>query len=163
MAVQGSLGAVGLPGAMRMLAKAGTSGILTVTSGENLARILLHDGKVVYATSTTCYPIGSNFLAKGLLSQEQLESVLVHQRRKKVKQPIGTILHQLGLVAQEVAASEIEEQILHVLQVVVKWTETQIHFRPVERVPQGIILPPCGDIEKLLLRVELLNAQSEDD
>jgi hypothetical protein len=161
MGISGSLGAVGLPGAMRLLGKSGTSGVLTVTDGEKVARILLHDGKVVYATSNVSHPLGTSFIAKGLISQEDLETVLVHQRRKKVKQPLGTILHELGLVGREVAASEIEEQILHVLQAVVRWKESKIEFRPVTGVPRGILLPPCGEIEKLLLRVELLNAQLE--
>lgn len=159
MAISGSLGSVGLPGAMRMLGKSGTSGVLTVCEGEKMARVLLHDGKVVYATSNVSHPLGSNLIAKGLLSRENLERVLVHQRRKKVKQPIGTILHELGLVGRAVAESEVEEQILRVLQVVVAWRESTIDFRPVKGVPKGILLPPCGDIEKLLLRVELLNAK----
>jgi hypothetical protein len=162
MAISGSLGSVGLPGAMRMLGKSGTSGVLTVSDGDKVARVLIHDGKVVYATSNASHPLGASFIAKGLLSQENLERVLLHQRRKKVKQPIGTILNELGLVDREVAASEIEEQILHVLQGVVRWKESAIDFRPVKGVPRGIVLPHCGDIEKLLLRVELLNAQTDE-
>ena len=147
MGISGSLGSMGLPVAMKLLGKSGTSGVLTVTDGEKVARILLHGGNVVYATSNVSHPIGANFIAKGLISQEHLEGVLVHQRRKKVKQPIGTILHELGLVGREVAASEVEEQILHVLQAVVRWKGSKIEFRPVAGVPRNIVMPSCGEID----------------
>ena len=141
------------PAALQLLGSAGSSGLLTITSDGRTAEIALHRGQVVCANSDQAGRLGNALLEKGWLTAETLEAVLRHQRRKKVHQPLGTILFELGMVPKEAAAVEIEEQIIRVMREVCGWDAAEYSFNPVEEELEGKVMPGTTQVTSLLLNV----------
>ena len=138
--------------ALQALARARSSGILTVMSGRQTARFALYCGELLYASSATSPRLGDAIQARGLLTKETLESVLAHQRRKKMRQPLGTILLELDLITDEVVAAELEEQIFSVLSEVLSWERADYELTPLDEDFEGVVLPGCS-LETQLSRI----------
>ena len=97
-----------LPATLKMLSAAGTSCVLSVTSEENVVTIALTKGKIAWATSNSTKRIGDVLVEKGFVNREVLGVVLSIQKRKRMRQPVCTILCELGLISPELAEAEIE-------------------------------------------------------
>ena len=141
-----------LPAALQALCGARSSGILTVTSEGRAARFALHKGQFLYASSDSVRRLGDAMIAKGHVTPETLESVLIHQRRKKKRQLIGMVLLELGLVTREIATAELEEQIYEVLCEVLEWDEGHYDFESLPNEFEGILMPGCT-LESQLIRI----------
>lgn len=146
-----------LPAALQALTGARSSGILTVTSEGLTARFALHKGQFLYASSDTVRRLGDAMLAKGHVTPETLESVLLHQRRKKKRQLIGMVLLELGLVTREIATAELEEQIYEVLREVLEWDQGEYAFESLPNDFEGVLMPGCT-LETQLIRIAVAKA-----
>jgi len=142
----------GLPAALQALTGARSSGILTVSSEGRTACFALHKGQFLYASSGSAQRLGDAMLKKGLVTAETLESVLLHQRRKKKRQPLGMVLLELGLVTREVASAELEEQIFSVLREVLEWDQGHYDFESLPDGFEGVLMPGCS-LETQLIRI----------
>ena len=96
--------------ALQLLARAKASGLVSICSGQRRASMVLIEGRVLHATSSTTTRLGESLVDRGVVTAQVLDRVLQMQRRKKKKQPLGTILMELGLVSKAVAEAEIETE-----------------------------------------------------
>ena len=150
----GSLVGGTLPVALLMFGGAGHTGTLSLWGKEGAARFLFGGGRMVYARMEAGSRLGDALVEKGLIKEVDLNKVLHLQGRKKVKQPLGVLLHSFGLISREVAEKEIEEQMLRVMAEVMTWSRCNYRFEPLETELADLIIPDCGDVDTLLDRLE---------
>ncbi len=138
---------------LRLMGRAKASGIVTLSGSLGEAHIVLVEGAVLHATSTATQKLGESLVARGVVTKDVLEDALRHQRRKKVKQPLGTILLELGVVSKAVAESEIEMQIIRVLVDALAWPGSTLRFEPVQVSVGHMLFPDSCQLETLLARL----------
>jgi hypothetical protein len=138
---------------LTLMGRAKTSGVVTLTGAAGEAHLVLVGGAVLHATSTATPRLGESLVTRGVITPGVLENALRHQRRKKVKQPLGTILLELGVVSKAVAESEIEMQILRVLMDALSWHEAALRFEPAQVHADHLLFPESCQLEALLPRL----------
>jgi hypothetical protein len=138
---------------LQLLAHAKVSGLVSICSGNRRARMVLIEGRVLHATSSTTTRLGESLVDRGVVTGPVLDRVLQMQRRKKKKQPLGTILMELGLVSKAVAEAEIETQIARVLKEVTSWERCKLKLEPMETSAEAVLFPESCDLEALLARL----------
>jgi hypothetical protein len=138
---------------LRLMSQAGASGVITLSGPPGEAHIVLVHGAVLHATSSATPKLGEALVARGVVTKDVLEDALRHQRRKKVKQPLGTILLELGVVSRAVAESEIEMQIIRVLVDALSWQGCSLRFEPADVSAKHILFPDSCQLETLLARL----------
>lgn len=148
-----------LPAALEMMSQAKYSGVLTITSADRVAWMAMRKGRILYATSATTAKLGDSLVAKGVLSQEVLESVLRLQRRKRVHHLMATILVELGLLSTEAASFEIGSQVRRVFHDVLTWEKAELMFESWEAPPSCQVLPAEDRVESLLLETAIAKAE----
>jgi hypothetical protein len=139
--------------ALQLLAHAKASGLVNICSGNRRATMVLIDGRVLHATSSTTTRLGESLVDRGVVTKQVLDRVLQMQRRKKMKQPLGTILTELGLISQAVAEAEIETQIARVLKEVTSWERCKLTLEPMEASAEAVLFPESCELEVLLSRL----------
>ena len=142
-----------IPTVMRALAQAKNTGILHVRGRDSESEIMFVAGDVIWARASTARFLGEALEERGELSADDLKGVLAMQKRKKQRQPIATILLELGLIDREVVETELEIQILDVLRQLFEWGSGEYNFEALLLEPgslQGIALPSCGKVDQLL-------------
>ncbi len=145
-----------LPAALQMLCMSRSSCILSVTAEEGAATIAIADGKIAWATAASSQRLGDLLVEKGFVEREVLESVVSMQKRKRTRNPICTILCELGLVSPEVARAEIEGQTTDVVLQVLDWGSGTMRVEPYEPDVSENAISVDQEVETLLVRVALL-------
>jgi len=153
MGYTGSLGGVDMAAALQVLGPAKRSGIMSVTSEQGAAIVVLQDGAVIFASSDRSRPFGAALVEKGLLSEADLEVVLKIQRTSERRQLLGELVAGLALVPREVVAAELEEHVTSVLADVMGWPSPELHFDEADGEAMDVVPPFGGEIGNLLLRV----------
>jgi len=153
MIVAGTLIEIELGLALQLLGRARASGLVTLKSEEHEARLVLAEGGILHASSTTTARLGESLIERGVITRAVLEDALRHQRRKKVKQPLGTILHELGVLTRAMAEAEVEMQITRVLRDVFAWPMSRLHFEPMEVDARHVLVPEACQLELVLHRL----------
>jgi len=138
---------------LRLMGRAGASGVVTLSGASGEAHVVLVEGAVLHATSTATPKLGESLVARGVITKDVLEDALRHQRRKKVKQPLGTILLELGVVSKAVAESEIELQIIRVLVDALAWEGCTLRYEPANVSADHVVFPESCQLETLLARL----------
>ena len=75
------------------------------------------------------------------------------QKRKKNKQPLATILAELGLVSREAAGVIVEQQIYEVIGEVLNWPSVTLDFEPMKTGFEDVVRPESCSVERVLLNV----------
>ena len=108
---------------------------------------------VLWARASTAKRLGQALEERGAISASDLAGVLALQKRTKRRQPLGTILIELGLIERDVAETEIEIQVLAVLREVLGWASGEYEFESI-RVREGVTptfaLPNTRKVDALL-------------
>ena len=85
-----------IPTVMRALAQASNTGVLHVRGRDSEAEFRFFRGEITSARANSSRPLGEALAERGAISQSDLSGVLALQRRKKNRQPMATILVELG-------------------------------------------------------------------
>jgi hypothetical protein len=142
-----------IPTVMRALAQAKNSGMLRVRGKDTAAEFMFFRGDILWARSSTGKQLGAALTERGAISESDLAGVLALQKRKKQRQPMATILVELGLVDREVVEVEIQVQVLEVLRAVFDWGGGEYEFDALnikDGVQPDFALPRSGKVEALL-------------
>jgi hypothetical protein len=135
MILNGELNHLGVGPALQMLARATTTGVMTLARGNNIARIRFEDGRIVSATTVGGGRLGEAILGRRLISPADLSQALQRQRVAQPRPPLGALLIEMGVSARAVA-EEVRAQILRVLRDVLRWTEGTYSVRRVREGPR---------------------------
>lgn len=103
-----------------------STGELTLDVGDNSARIFFERGSVTYAEiSNRKLKLGEYLVSQKLLSQKELDKLLVRNRKGK---KLGKLLVEQGAIDEHNLRSAIEEQIKEVVYEVVRWKKGWFRF-----------------------------------
>jgi len=149
-----------LAASLKTLGRTQSSGTLTLSRPDGrTATIAFVAGSILHASSDSTPRLGDSLVDAGYVSAADLESVLRLQRRKKQRQPLGTILHELGILPREIAQSEIDAQIARVVLDVFTWPRAEFRFEEVEWLDGAEYLPPArSEVDAVLARVAAAEA-----
>jgi len=142
-----------IPTVMRALAQARNSGILHVRGRDAEAEFHFVRGEIVSARSNTSKQLGEALADRGALTAEELAGVLSLQKRKKTRQPMATILVELGLVERGVVETEIQSQVLDVLGNALGWGSGEYCFEAKHvdaNARPNFTLPLSGKVDEIL-------------
>jgi len=126
---------------LQLLAASGKSGKLTLTEYGGQGVIVLRQGKIIYAASSTAREaLGNMLLWKDLINEEQLKEGLEAQRNSEEERRLGTLLVEMGFLRQEDLEQVIAAQIGNVVSELMGWHTGFFRFEEVE-------LPDRGEVE----------------
>lgn len=151
--ITGAVSGVAFPEVLQMMSMARCSGILNIRSGDNVASVAVCNGNVLYASSNRKGRLGDFLVQSGAIGAERLDAVLSLQRRKRVKQPLGTICSEFGLVPREQLEPAIHSQIVRVCQDILDWDSGTFEFEPIDDLDRKTGLHGGVAIQSLLLQI----------
>ncbi|MDH3197442.1 MAG: DUF4388 domain-containing protein [Candidatus Krumholzibacteria bacterium] len=102
------------------------TGELALDAGHNSARLYFDRGDITYAEiSLRTIKLGEYLVANRIITQRDLDSVLVKNRRGK---RLGMLLVETGALGEEKLHSALEEQIKEVVYEAVRWRKGWFRF-----------------------------------
>ena len=124
--LRGTLARLGLPDLLHELQAAGSTGILSLTSGGARKALYFKGGRVVFAASNLPTDrLGEVLLREGKITPEQNESsvrALAQGRRQ------GRVLVEMGALTPEELWWAVQTQVREIVFSVFQWDEGQFHF-----------------------------------
>lgn len=124
----GDLAGVGLSPLLKELNRKGLTGILTLKKGKVKKSIFMRDGSPIFASSNLKKDrIGEMLVAKGIISQEQLEEAL--REIKETGKRMGAVLVEKKWLGAEQLFEVVRDQVLSIIYSVFTWGEGEYHFR----------------------------------
>lgn len=142
-----TLGQVGLRGdlqsfdfsvVLQVVSKGEKTGVLYFRKGEEVRALHLRGGNIIAAGGNEGLRLGQIGCGKGLISQEQLQEVLIEA--KKTGRRMGEVLLDLSYINEEDLKGLIRHQIREIVLELSCWKEGDFEFRdyPVEFDQRGI-------------------------
>ncbi|MCG6916533.1 MAG: DUF4388 domain-containing protein [Deltaproteobacteria bacterium] len=131
-----TLGEVGLRGdlesfdfstVLQIVSKGEKTGVLYFRQGEEVRALHLRDGSIIAAGGNEGLRLGQIGCGKGLISQEQLQEVLVEA--KKTGRRLGEILLDFAYVKEDDLKELIRHQIREIVLELSSWEEGHFEFR----------------------------------
>ena len=126
LTIRGEIETTSVPELMRSILSSGETGILTVTNGEVMKSIYVHNGRVMYAASNNIDErLGEVLLVRGKITVRQF---IEASKRIRPGLRLGTILVELGALEPEELIPAVE---LHVKQILIDlftWTHGEYTF-----------------------------------
>lgn len=136
----GRLGEFRLPELLQFLSLGQKSGRLSLNRREGQGVVLLRQGRVIYAASNAVRERFGNILVwRGLIDEKTLLEALERQKRMSKETRLGTILIEMGKVAQSDLEDVMRQQTSAVLSDLCQWTSGFFRFEALEIAPRGEI------------------------
>lgn len=127
MELEGSLAVFEPVIVFQVLNMARVSGELALDAGHNSARVFFEGGDVVFAEiNHRSEKLGEYLVRNRIITQKQLDSVLVRDRRGK---RIGGLLVENGILDEDELRDALEEQVKEVIYEVVRWGRGWFRFQ----------------------------------
>ena len=151
MAIKGSFKEISLPDVLQLLSVGHKTGCLKVTDGKNFGSIFFHDGKICYSSLLNRPDrLGDRLLARGFITNAQLEEALKLQQSDPAGRRLGDILIHLGLLTKQDLESDVTRQIADAIFYLLRWNEGDFFFEP-DAMPTGETITVFLDVLNLLL------------
>lgn len=159
MSLEGRLEDLGLPDIFQIINLSKRSGVLTLIKKDGMGRVVFNQGNVVYASSDNRNRFGYTLLQKELISRADLERALSYQKLRSSKKPIGTILVEMGAIAEKELEGQLQTHILDVVRDLLTWTTGAFQFQLAKFAEDGVLMRTGISPEFLLLE----GARLEDE
>ncbi len=141
---------------LQMLATTGKNGRLSLKSEDSQGLVLLRDGKIICAVSTSVREsLGSILLSRGWLTRRQLEKGLSMQQSTPEDRRLGAILVDAGYLTRERLESAVAEQTGQVISEFLRWPSGSFEFDEVR-------FPDRGEVEVATGRLPLDRGMAAD-
>lgn len=138
MSLVGRLEEVSLPEILQVVSMTGKSGRLTLSTGVDEGVLVLRQGKIIYAASTSAREaFGHLLLHLKLITEQTLQEALGQQFRSREEKRLGRILVEMGAVTEEHLETVMHRQVWKVLAEMFEWREGFFRFRPMEIADRG--------------------------
>ena len=131
MALTGSLKGFRLPEIFQLIGLQGKSGVLVINKSMGRVTVYFESGNIVSAHDTRAgldSRIGTIMVKSGLMTKEDLDVVLEHQ--KETGQRIGKIVVEQGLVDTDMVSNMLKVQALEIIYLVFKLQDGEYFFDP---------------------------------
>ncbi len=166
MAIEGQIEDLQLSSVLQLLALSGNSGRLTMTQPAGEGLIVLRNGRIIFAASSSAREtLGNMLLCKGLITEDQLESALEIQQTSTAEKRLGAVLVDEGFVSQDVLEESVTRQMERVLRELLEWQHGFYRFDRFEVLDRGEIGIRAGDFlvgEGIATDKLLLGSMAED-
>ena len=130
--LEGTLESFALPDVFQLLALTKKTGTLRLRRSGGDGRVLLQDGQVVFAgSSSDRLALGRRLVGAGLLSTDGLRQALEQQRRAREAGEgtrIGRILVELGEIDEDTLETFVREQIQDAVFDLMRWPDGSFSF-----------------------------------
>ena len=141
MSLVGNLAQFSLADLLQILAGGGHSGKISLTRIDKQGVIVLREGRVIYAASTSVRDtLGSILVARGQIAEDQLLAALERQHRDDAERRLGNVLVEMGALTTEQLHEAVRWQVSKVLAEFLAWNDAYFRFEPLE-------IPDKGEIE----------------
>lgn len=139
MAISGRLEDTSLPSLLQVLSQGHKSGRLSLARGADRAVILLREGKLIYAASSSVREtLGNILVCEKLITEAQLLSGLERQHASRESVRLGSVLLETGAISPEDLRSVLEEQTMKVLRELIQWPEGFFKFDGQSVLDEGL-------------------------
>ncbi len=149
MSILGKLKDLGLPEILQILSLGKRTGVLTLIGKRGSGKLVLHQGRVVYASSDNTNRLGYTLVQKGLVQAKDLDYAL--QMQNDHKKPLGSILLVLGFITRDVLSREIKNHIIKAFQDFMSWKEGVFFFEQEEIDQESLVVKDGIKVEHLLI------------
>jgi len=144
--VQGSLQDFNPIELVQILGLLEKSGVLRLRRIEQEGLIAFRHGKIIYAASPSVREsLGSLVLARGLISETELDEALAQQRSSTEKQRLGAIMVESGLLDESTLEELIKWQFANVVSEFIRWDAGVFDFESAEIVDRGEVEIEAAD------------------
>ena len=118
----------GLVEFLRAVTTIGSSGRLEIRNGDREAQIILRGGRVVAAITDQTPRLGEILTEAGAITERELDGVLAIQKRKRVRQPLGMILVQLGVLESDRLETHLQDLRIRAVREILAWESGTYDF-----------------------------------
>ncbi|RMH17612.1 MAG: DUF4388 domain-containing protein [Acidobacteria bacterium] len=146
MSLNGKLEDVSLADVMQFIHLGRRTGTLSLVQGNREAEIGFHRGQIVSASGPGTRRLGELLIADGLITPEQLRSLIEQQKTQKPRQSLGQLLVSNDILAFSDIRRAIEKQIEETIYELVTWTTGSFEFALDELRPIDDIAMYPGDV-----------------
>ncbi|HWX25663.1 MAG TPA: DUF4388 domain-containing protein [Vicinamibacteria bacterium] len=137
LTIRGDIETSSVPELLRSLLGSGETGVLTFRNAEVTKQILIQNGRIVYATSSSPDErLGENLLLRGRITARQYveASKMIRPGRK-----LGAILVELDALEPEELIPAIEQQVKDILMDLFNWTHGSYELVIKDVDPQDLV------------------------
>ena len=124
------------------------TGEMVLESGNNIGSMMIHEGKILHASSPYSRAIGDLMVEDGLITEAELIETLVIQKKSSYS-PLGGQFQKTGRVTIEVIERMVHEQIRQSVKEFQSWQDLNVTFvnkdvKPYDRIhlPTREFIPP---------------------
>ncbi len=138
MQLQGKLDKFDFSDILQMLSSTGRSGKLALTQRAGQGVLVLRDGRIIYAASSSVREtLGHILLCRGLITEGGLKRGLDLQRQAGEERRLGTILVEEGLVSPADLKRVVREQVEKVVLEMLAWHSGYFRFDELRLADRG--------------------------
>ena len=138
------------------LTSQGASGVAIVVDGERCGSFVVRKGQLCYAFANTRPRLGEILIERGVLSEAELTQALKGQDKLEEREPMGTLLVEMGLVDEDVVAAETKRHLQETFHELLGWQAASLHFRAQDVDNVSAILENGINAQTLLLQFSVL-------
>lgn len=141
MSLEGHLSDLSLPDILQIVHLSKKSGVLNLESPAGRGRVVLHDGRILFASIQGKERLKERLIREGKLRDGDLEAALRIQKDGKVYEPLGSVLTENEFIEKDVLENLIQSLIKEVIYELLSWEEGCFRFEPEQPkpdIPQGI-------------------------
>ena len=115
---------------LRLLGRTLSSGLLRLQADGQEATFAVHGGHVLRASIGSGPALGESLVMSGAVEPDAIEEALLMQRRMRPSQRVGSILVELGAVAQPRVSAALTQGIRDVVALTSMWSGGSYEFEP---------------------------------
>ena len=132
----GDLQLFAVPDLLDFLNSSRRTGTLVITSEHGIGAVHLKLGFIAGAASPSSANMGDLLIEKGVVTGEQLEQAVQHQKTDSPDRLLGAILLEMSLVERSDLQQALEQQVRGALKEMVDWTSGRFAFEPDRAGPE---------------------------
>ena len=125
------------------------TGTLQVTDGDNVVKVIIKEGTIIYATGTQkAFRLGVFLKNAGIISGEQLEKSL--EQGKAQQKALGKILVENGFISKEDLKNFLRKQVEEILFDMFLWQEGNFEYNDIMLDINNFIVFPLNTMNLIL-------------
>jgi hypothetical protein len=149
MSLKGKLEAFYLASLLQLLSDEKKTGVLQLSDGDNIVKIFVKDGIIVYASSSQReFRLGHLVTIKGIVPAEKVHECLLLAKKKG--QSLGKILVEKGYTSKQNLKELLQQQAKEILNSVFLWKTGEFEYKDAPLSVEGKLVTRMNTLEIIL-------------
>ena len=149
MSLKGKLEAFYLASLLQLLSHEKKTGVLQLSDGDNIVKIFVKDGVIVYASSSQReFRLGHLVTIKGIVPAEKVHECLLLAKKKG--QSLGKILVEKGYISKQNLKELLQQQAKEILNSVFLWKTGEFEYKDAPLSVEGKLVTQMNTLEIIL-------------